>query len=84
MPADVGVRLQTSISPSNSRAMNVVGNLDESMGGFPVTDGPNLNLAEREKVKAWQAPSAWELTWIKKGRGSEQKSPAWAGIMLFT
>jgi hypothetical protein len=28
------VRLQTSISPSNSRAMNVVGNLDESMGGF--------------------------------------------------
>ena len=45
------VRLQTSISPSNSRAMNVVGNLDESMGGFPVTDGPNLNLAERRRSR---------------------------------
>jgi len=42
-----GEPLQTSSSPSNSRAMSTVGNLDDNMGGFPGTDGPNLNLAER-------------------------------------
>ncbi|MNT46180.1 hypothetical protein D3C72_1828070 [compost metagenome] len=41
------VRLQTSSSPSNSRAMSTVGNLDDNMGGFPATDGLNVNLAER-------------------------------------
>ena len=59
------VRLQTSTSASNSRAMNVVGNLDDNMGGFPVTYGPNVNLGEDQGSFGRLHLPKW-LIWIKK------------------
>ena len=58
------VRLQTSTSASNSRAMSAVAISDDNMV-LPVTYGMNVNLTYRRRSRP-QAPSAKELIWIKK------------------